>query len=373
MLATQSKALLIDAYRELNARKMFWITLILSGLVVAIFALLGINERGMVIAFWTIETPGITINEIPKAVFYKSLFTTLGISIWLTWIAAILALISTSTIFPDLVSAGSIDLILSKPIGRLRLFFTKYLFGLLFVTLQVSVFTVASFFVLGLRGGVWEPIIFVAIPIVVVFFSYLFAICATLGVITKSTIASLLLTILIWFLVFIMHSAEATVLSLKLMNEMQIEAKQAQIERTRDIIAGLESAEDPSERTDELIQQNRDELEELQTELAGSESSLNTITTIHKIAIGVKTIMPKTSETVDLIERYMIDIGEFEAMTEGSSGGSSDFEGVNTEELQLEAIAAIRERPVWWVVGTSLLFELVVLGFGAWRFSRRDF
>jgi len=53
--------------------------------------------------------------------------------------------------------------------------------------------------VLGIRGGVWEPGLFISIPIVVIFFSYLFAICVLLGLITKSTIASLLLTLLIWF------------------------------------------------------------------------------------------------------------------------------------------------------------------------------
>ena len=32
---TQTLALLVDAYRELNARKMFWISLIISGVVIA--------------------------------------------------------------------------------------------------------------------------------------------------------------------------------------------------------------------------------------------------------------------------------------------------------------------------------------------------
>src|SRR6185437_5144958 len=96
------------------------------------------------------------------------------------------------------IGGGSIDLYLAKPIGRARLFLTKYLAGLLFVTLQVVVISVGSFFVLGLRGHDWEPGLFWAIPIVVCFFSYLFAVCVLLGVKTRSTIAALLLTILCW-------------------------------------------------------------------------------------------------------------------------------------------------------------------------------
>ena len=39
----QTWALLLDAYRELNAKKLFWITLILSALAVASFAFVGVN------------------------------------------------------------------------------------------------------------------------------------------------------------------------------------------------------------------------------------------------------------------------------------------------------------------------------------------
>ena len=48
----QTVALFIDAYRELNARKLFWITLILSVIVVVAFALLGINDRGISFLHW---------------------------------------------------------------------------------------------------------------------------------------------------------------------------------------------------------------------------------------------------------------------------------------------------------------------------------
>jgi hypothetical protein len=32
-----------------------------------------------------------------------------------------------------------------------------------------------------------------------------------------------------------------------------------------------------------------------------------------------------------------------------------------------------RQRSIWWIVGTSLLFEAAVLGLAAWSFSRRDY
>jgi len=55
MIATQTWAVLVDAYRELNAKKLFWITMGLSLLVVLAFAAVGINEKGMSILWWTME------------------------------------------------------------------------------------------------------------------------------------------------------------------------------------------------------------------------------------------------------------------------------------------------------------------------------
>src|SRR4029077_12078354 len=108
---------------------------------------------------------GFNTGIMPRGDFYKLMFNTLGVGIWLSWIATVLALISTAGIFPDMLTGGSIDLYLSKPISRLRLFFTKYLSALLFVGLQVGLFTLASFLVLGIRGGTWLWGLFLAIPI----------------------------------------------------------------------------------------------------------------------------------------------------------------------------------------------------------------
>ena len=62
--------------------------------------------------------------------------------------------------------------------------------GLLFVALQVAIFATASYFVIGIRGGSWEPGVFLAIPLVVCFFSYLYAVSVFFGVLTRSTLAA---------------------------------------------------------------------------------------------------------------------------------------------------------------------------------------
>src|SRR5205814_2629601 len=116
---TQTGALFIDAYRELNSKRLFWITLILSLLVVVAFAFVGINDRGVTI-FGKLF-PGVwNTNFIPADTFYKFLFIQFAVPYWLGVGASILALISVGSVFPDFLNAGSIDLYLAKPIGRLR-------------------------------------------------------------------------------------------------------------------------------------------------------------------------------------------------------------------------------------------------------------
>ncbi len=214
---SQTIAIFVDAYRSINSQKLFWLGLGISGLVVAAFACVGINPQGVKLLFWQIDSPWFNTGTTPPAMFYKQMFVSVGIGLWLAWLAAILALVSTAGSFPRLSESGTIDLFVSKPISRLRLFVTEYLAGLLFVTLQVTIFSVASLLVIGLRGGVWEPGLLAAVPLVVCFFSYLFAVCVLLGLLTRSTVAGLLLTLLFWFIVSMLGQAEESVLMFQAM------------------------------------------------------------------------------------------------------------------------------------------------------------
>lgn len=121
------------------------------------------------------------------------------------------------------------------------------------------------------------------------------------------------------------------------------------------------------------IQANRDQA---MADLQSTRDSYEYAEVAHAIAIGVKTVLPKTTETIDLLERWMIDMAELEQVIQeaprqnGRRGNDLD---VDVEQLQVETEQAIRSRSVWWVVGTSLGFEAVVLALGAWIFCRRDF
>ena len=236
--------MLLDGYRELNSKRMFWIVLFLSGIVVMAFGAVGVKDEKLTFLWFDtpVPVPFGGPGPVPDAVRRE-----FGISIWLAFAATILALISTASIFPDFISGGSIDLYLSKPISRLRLFVTKYLAGLLFVASQVAIFATASYVVIGVRGHTWENGIFLAIPLVVCFFSYLYAVSVLAGVVTRSTLAAVLLTVLFWFFLFCLDRGEVSLLMFKYGAERERTGARA---RSRFLRAGspTSSASRPSSR-----------------------------------------------------------------------------------------------------------------------------
>jgi len=329
------RAMLLDAYRELNAKRLFWVSLGISFLVVVAYASIGFDANGTSLFFGLshIESDVVKEDSPIAAMLYRSIFSSFIVSIWLAWIAAILALISTATIFPDFIAGGSIDLVLSKPIPRPLVFLYKYCFGLLFVFVQVLLFCLGVFLCVGWRVGEWNWMIFAAVPLVTFFFSLLYCVCVLLGVLTRSALAALLLTLLFWFSLFSINTAEG------MLNQFRIMAQ-----------------------------------------VSGDAEVEATLTKWHRPVRAVQYVLPKTGETIALLDRWLkkdtdvnlIDLmnGNVEAMPDGT---------FRTTQRNDEAEAQIRlqeeyeSRSQWYVLGTSAAFEVVVLALACFFFVRRDY
>lgn len=375
-VGTQTWAMIVDAYRELQARKLFWITMLLSALVVIALAMLGINESGITFLTWEFSGTGFwNSNLISPGTFYKFLFSAFAIPLWLGWVGMILAVISTASIFPDFLSSGSIDLYLSKPLGRVRLFLTKYMTGLLFVGMQVTVFTAACFVVIGVRGGAWEPALFLAVPVVLLMFSYLFSISVLFGVITRSTIAAVLLTMLVWVAIAAVNTAETNLLPFK-------EASQNRLDRDRNTLARLERLANQSDNPG-LQLQSAAVTERIERE----RGTLRTLDRLYNILWWAKLPLPKNAETLDLLRRALVAYADLPGETfvpdddaallppTGATTQEANRQSRRNRRLEVEALAKqlADTRNVGWVLGTSVAFEVVMLAVAGWVFVRRDY
>jgi len=361
---TQTLAIFQDAYRALRARRMFWIVLGISAFVVLAFACLGVGDGRITFLFWELGSTDASFAE--PAAFYKFIFQNLGIDLWLSSIATVLALISTADIFPSLLADGAVDLVVARPISRFRLFLTQYAAGLLFVTLQVGVFCGASFLVIGLRGKAWEWGLFLGVPIVVCFFSYLYCVCALLGVVTRSALASLLLTLLFWVVLIMVNFADQGVLVFSARMQAEQEWRQVQIDA---IEARAQIALTPAERI-----ADRDRLDTLINERDDMSGTVRTLGDVHDAIMTGKTFLPKTADTINLLEYALIEAAHLQV---GETQFLPDQARPSDEILQMtagvEADREMRSRSPWRIIGTSLAFEGVVLLIGAWVFCRRDF
>jgi ABC-type transport system involved in multi-copper enzyme maturation permease subunit len=392
----QSLALLLDAYRDMNSRKMFWIALILSTIVAASFFAVGISDAGVSI-FGHVFFTDYNTRFVSRGEFYKEFFLGYGVDFWLSLIAVALALVTTASIFPEFLAGGAVDLYLAKPISRIRLFLTKYFCGLVYVAMQVSCFCATCFLVIGIRGGEWLPGIFLAVPIVLLFYSYLYAICVFWGVWTRSTIAALMLTILAWFVIFGIQTAELALLRIHYGDVVQaqdlddrIAAQSAEIKRL-DAAAARDQADPPATAPtsqpamafwkmllptastpaanprDSRREAIRTQLE--QARLERSEMT-DSVEHWHRAFYIVMTALPKTQETIDLLDRVLIQRTGME--NSDSTRQSDDLRAVN-RKADLMLAKEIRSRSVAWVAGTSVAFEGVVLLVAGWMFCRRDY
>lgn len=398
----QTWAVFVDAYRELNAKKLFWITMAISALVVGAFACVGLTPTGVKVLWWDFEAPFLNSSLIPAHLFYKQMFQSLGIEFWLTWAATIIGLIATCSMIPDFVAGGSVELSLSKPISRTRLFLTKYAAGLLFTFLQVLVFAAASFLLIGIRGGEWNPRILLAVPIVTLSYSYLFSVCALTGLLTRSAIFSLIAAMLFWLLIFSVDVVErAVMLQLRVQSEAQVDRLRTELERVENPAPPKEEGKDDKGllgRAAGLFRprETPPSPARIKGELVVAEKKAERWRRWHSAAFAAKTVLPKTAETTNLIKRAVLpesEVGRFRdasveraeenmrrfetAQAERRGNGETQDEPTEVEfgdpRVAREIERRIDQRSVWWVLGTSILFELVVLGIACRVFVRRDF
>lgn len=116
------------------------------------------------------------------------------------FVCVVMALIVTAGMLPAFLRRGTIEFWLSKPVGRSRYYLLKFVSGLLFVLPIATAVIGGSFLILSLRSGYWNWWFLASWIVFVLYFAVLHAICMLFGLLTRSTIASILLTALIWSL-----------------------------------------------------------------------------------------------------------------------------------------------------------------------------
>ncbi|MFY7819076.1 MAG: ABC transporter permease [Akkermansiaceae bacterium] len=336
----QAYTILLDSLRMLRASKLFWVSLWISLLVALAYASIGFTTSGISIGFGLVDFDFALMRKGTREseTFYLLLFTDVIVRFWLGWFSLVLALISTCSIFPQFLQSGSIELALSKPVSRLRLFLLKYLGGLLFVGVQTTLFCLIAFVAIGIRLEEWNASIFWAVPVITFAFSMIYCVGVAIGTLTRSAVFSLLGALLFWAMTLVAQWTEDVLYKMAFVFPevgMGINFTNGQIE--------------PSEN-------------EQESRLKKTYAAVQSITAV----------LPKSRECTISLKR-LIRFDDRSSLLTGVDLGSV-FAGDQADSAVKSAMEKYELRHSWLsIIGTSLIFEILVLAGAVIIFVRRDY
>jgi ABC-type transport system involved in multi-copper enzyme maturation permease subunit len=197
-------ALFRDALYQVLDDKVFRVlAVVVVGLVAATFVI-GAREEGLVILFGLetleyrsifnffhqpypgIEGAGEKVVAGLQSIIVDGLAGTLGV---------IFAVSATAFFVPRMLEKGAADTLFSKPVGRGMLLFSRYLAGLLFVGLLAATLVGGMHLGFLLSSGYSDPGFLWSIVTLVYVFGLVHGVSILIGVLTRSTVASILLTL----------------------------------------------------------------------------------------------------------------------------------------------------------------------------------
>jgi hypothetical protein len=125
----------------------------------------------------------------------------------------LLALVWTAGFLPSFLEAGSVSVLLAKPLPRWWLLAGQLLGVLVFVALQAALFVGGTWVALGLATGAWEPAYLLAVPMLLLHFTIFFSFSALLAVGTRSAVACVFGSIVFWLVCWGMNFGRHVFLS----------------------------------------------------------------------------------------------------------------------------------------------------------------
>jgi ABC-type transport system involved in multi-copper enzyme maturation permease subunit len=108
------------------------------------------------------------------------------------WVGILLALFASSSLFSDLQAPGRIELLLSKPVGRLQVLAGHVAGVMAVIGVLVAYLMGGTWLIMSLKSGVWNGWFLLSILLVIAMFGVMYAVILTMSVWTRSTALGLI-------------------------------------------------------------------------------------------------------------------------------------------------------------------------------------
>ncbi len=194
-----------EVFREAAARWTLIAYFALSTLFILMFAAavnLDIVDgalAGMKLFGQTVDLPDRRIQIDELVLGFESTFS--GV---LYFVGLFLALFATAHLVPRLQEKGTIDLYLSRPVGRVPLLLSRYTGGLLLAAVNVAYMIGAIWLIVVVKTHVSHPRFLLSGVVILFTIATLMAFAFLIGVVTSSTAVSLMGTYAVFFLAAIL-------------------------------------------------------------------------------------------------------------------------------------------------------------------------
>ena len=131
-----------------------------------------------------------------------------GFSGFLYMLGTFLALFATAHLVPRLQEKGTIDLYLSRPVGRTKLLLSRYCGGLLLAAANLLYLFGAIWLIVVWKTGIAHPRFFLGGVVILFGIAAMLALAFLIGVVTSSTAVSLMVTYAIFFFAALLSARE---------------------------------------------------------------------------------------------------------------------------------------------------------------------
>ena len=209
MAAAKTRALIEDALFQVLDNSVFRILAIVVLLPILVCFVVAIRPEELSVLFGTWSwswselglngpEPHLEVINTVVAILLDGIGGVFGVLFCIT---------ATAFFVPRMIEKGAADLLFHKPVSRAAFYFSRYLSGLFFVAILSSILVVGVFAGLAIVSGHVDTGILWSTVTLIYVFTLVYSLCMLVGVVTRSTVAAILLTVLFWFVNSCIHTA----------------------------------------------------------------------------------------------------------------------------------------------------------------------
>jgi len=198
-------------------------------------------------------------------------------------ILLLVSVVVTAAFVPTMIRKGTLELLLVRPLPRWQLIVFTYVAALLFVAALLGLLILATWLVTGLLTGLWSPGILLALPTLLLFFAMLLSVSVFTGVVTRSAVAAMLVTVAYWAVLFVVGLMHLQVVASRIREET------ADKPRPVSVADALRPRPQPARR-----------------EQASSPRGLFHTTTVARVVEAIYAVLPHTEDLDTIIDRQLM-------------------------------------------------------------------